>query len=89
MLWVIEIHQKENGDTEYAKAGFISLGLTIANIVLIIIASMLMFRLKEVRFNCAVVLDLNLYCVINHPSFFSYYLHELFSHKLLNLFYFS
>jgi hypothetical protein len=47
---------------------------------------MLMFRLKEVRFNCAVVLDLNLYCVINHPSFFSYYLHELFSHKLLNLF---
>jgi hypothetical protein len=59
MLWVIEIHQKENGDTEYAKAGFISLGLTIANTVLIIIASMIMFRVKEVRFNYAVVLDSN------------------------------
>jgi uncharacterized membrane protein len=59
MLWVIELHDKENGDSEYAKAGIISLGLTIANIVLIIIASMIMFRLKEVRFNCAVVLDSN------------------------------
>ena len=32
------------------KAGFISLALTAMNIVLIIIAAMFMFRLKEVRF---------------------------------------
>ncbi len=33
---------------DFAKGGAISLGLTLTNIILIIIAAMIMFRLKEV-----------------------------------------
>jgi len=53
MLWIIELKQdvielKQNAeDLSCAKMGVISLGLTIVNIICIIIASMTMFRLKE------------------------------------------
>lgn len=49
MLWVIAAHddyRTEEGHN-YAVQGTISLGLTVMNIVVIIIASMIMFRLKE------------------------------------------
>ena len=37
---------------DFAKGGAISLGLTLTNIILIIIASMIMFRMKEVCSVC-------------------------------------
>lgn len=45
MLFIIEA--SKYGGSEYYKQGLISLALTIANIIFIIIASMIMFRLKE------------------------------------------
>jgi len=49
MLLVIET-RPELRDGEWSTAAFISLGLTVMNIVVIIMASMFMFRLKEVRY---------------------------------------
>ena len=61
----IEEHQTDDDQTEdstsrfppfnqgdFLKGGAVSLFLTVANIVLIIIASMVMFRMKEVRWEC-------------------------------------
>jgi hypothetical protein len=85
MLWIIHLYDKHNpdgypdgypNDTEnYARSGVISLCLTIANVILIIISSMLMFRLKEVRFNLVVDVESNLNSVINIPSFSHIYAH--------------
>ncbi|OEU20832.1 DUF389-domain-containing protein [Fragilariopsis cylindrus CCMP1102] len=51
MLWVIfdtqDLDDYPNEAQNYAKSGLISLSLTIVNVIFIIIASMLMFRLKE------------------------------------------
>ena len=46
MLWVIDANDK----TQDSAGGTISLLLTVMNIAVIIVASMFMFRLKEVRF---------------------------------------
>jgi len=43
-----EDETKEFSHTDYRRGGFLSLFLTLANVVIIWIASMLMFRLKEV-----------------------------------------
>lgn len=66
MLWVIAAHddyRTEEGHN-YAVQGTISLGLTVMNIVVIIIASMFMFRLKEVRF-----IHFNTSCWLWTPNF--------------------
>ena len=52
MLWTAHLFNEDEGeaDTYYYIDGVRSLVLTIVNIVMIIISSMIMFRLKEVRF---------------------------------------
>lgn len=79
MLWVIHFCDTQpdypNEAQNYAKSGLISLSLTIVNVIFIIIASMLMFRLKEVRFNLVVNVESNLNSVINIPSFSHIYAH--------------
>jgi len=48
MLWIISLNKNsEEGEQPHVLSGVISLGLTIVNIIFIIIASMFMFRLKE------------------------------------------
>ena len=81
MLWVIHIFDTQDLDDypneaqNYAKSGLISLSLTIVNVIFIIIASMLMFRLKEVRFNLVVNVESNLNSVVNITSFSHIYAH--------------
>jgi len=65
MFWVVEAHDHYVAeDGKYGVQGTISLGLTVMNIVVIIIASMFMFRLKEVRF-----IHFNTSCWLWIPNF--------------------
>ena len=51
MLWIVSEGIDEAGEpTHYRQKGAISLFLTLMNIAVIIVASMFMFRLKEVRY---------------------------------------
>jgi hypothetical protein len=52
MLWVTYLIYDHSSDElhKFGQEGIISLCLTIINIVMIIISSMIMFRLKEVKF---------------------------------------
>lgn len=48
MLWATALFESEVPSRKLWKGGLISLGLTIVNIILIIVSSMIMFRVKEV-----------------------------------------
>jgi len=74
MLWIIGLREDAE-DMGHVQMGVISLSLTIINIIFIIIASMLMFRLKEVRFNKVVGVNSILNSVINH--FFNFLIYSL------------
>jgi uncharacterized membrane protein len=55
------------------KGAAISLGLTVANVILIIVSAMLMFRMKEVRFPYCVVWTMLLLCgTLTDAFYFSF-----------------